>query len=53
VTNYARETLKREDDAKRIADKILEEKVNNTLREIVKLETRKVSIEEFNRLFEQ
>ncbi len=27
VTNYAKETLKREEDAKRIADKILEEKV--------------------------
>ena len=26
-TNYAKETLKREEDAKRIADKILEEKV--------------------------
>ncbi len=52
VTNYARETLKREEDAKRIADKVLEEKVNGLLKEIVKIENKKVSIEEFNKLFE-
>lgn len=53
VANYAKETLKREEDAKRIADKILEEKVNSILNEMVKLETKTVSIEEFNKLFEQ
>jgi len=52
VTNYAKETLKREEDAKRIADKILEEKVNLILKDMVKLETKNVSIEEFNKLFE-
>jgi trigger factor len=52
VSNYAKETLKREEDAKRIADKILEEKVIQLIKGMVKLETRKVSIEEFNKLFE-
>lgn len=52
VSNYAKETLKREEDAKRIADKILEEKVIQLLKEMVKLETKTVSIEEFNKLFE-
>lgn len=52
VTNYAKETLKREEDAKRIADKILEEKVNGLLKETVKIENKKVSLEEFNKLFE-
>ncbi len=52
VTNYAKETLKREEDAKKIADKILEEKVNIILKEMVKLETKTVTIEEFNKLFE-
>lgn len=52
VGNYAKETLKREEDAKRIADKILEEKVNLILKDIVKLENKSVSIEEFNKLFE-
>jgi len=52
VTNYAKETLKREDDAKRIADKILEEKVIGLLKGMVKLDAKTVSIEEFNKLFE-
>ncbi len=52
VENYAKETLKREEDAKRIADKILEEKVNLILKDTVKLENKAVSIEEFNKLFE-
>lgn len=52
VGNYAKETLKREEDAKRIADKILEEKVNLILKDTVKLENKSVSIEEFNKLFE-
>jgi trigger factor len=52
VEKYAKETLKREEDAKRIADKILEEKVNLILKDTVKLENKSVSIEEFNKLFE-
>ncbi len=52
VSNYAKETLKREEDAKRIADKILEEKVIELIKGMVKLETKSVSIEEFNKLFE-
>jgi len=52
ITNYAKETLKREDDAKRIADKILEDKVIGLLKELVKIENKPVTIEEFNKLFE-
>ena len=52
ISNYAKETLKREDDAKRIADKILEEKVILLIRELVKLENKSVTVEEFNKLFE-
>jgi len=52
ITNYAKETLKRDDDAKRIADKILDEKVILLMKELVKLETRSVTVEEFNKLFE-
>ena len=52
ITNYAKETLKREDDAKRIADKILEEKVIALIRDMVKLESKSVTVEEFNKLFE-
>ena len=52
ISNYAKETLKREDDAKRIADKILEEKVILLIKELVKLENKSVTVEEFNKLFE-
>jgi trigger factor len=52
ITNYAKETLKRDDDAKRIADKILEDKVALIMKDLVKLEPKSVSVEEFNKLFE-
>jgi trigger factor len=44
--------LKREEDAKRIAEKILEEKAVERLKELIKLENKKISLEEFNKLFE-
>jgi trigger factor len=52
INNYAKETLKREEDAKRLADKILEEKVLLIIKDLVKLESKSISIEEFNKLFE-
>ena len=52
VSNYARETLKREDEAKRIADKLLEDKVILLLRDMVRIDYKQVSVEEFNKLFE-
>jgi trigger factor len=52
ITNYAKETLKREDDAKRIADKILDDKVIGILRDVVKIEDKSVTVDEFNKLFE-
>jgi len=52
ISNYAKETLKREEDAKRIAEKILEDKVLDLMMEQVKLEDKKVTAEEFNKLFE-
>lgn len=52
ISNYAKETLKREDEAKKIADKILEEKVILLMKELVKIEYKSVTVEEFNKLFE-
>lgn len=52
IGNYAKEMLKREDDAKRIAEKILDEKAIEKLKELVKLEEKKISAEDFNKLFE-
>lgn len=52
INNYAKETLKREDDAKRIAEKVLEEKIILIMKELVKLEDKSISVEDFNKLFE-
>jgi trigger factor len=52
ISNYAKETLKREEDAKRIADKILEEKVILIMKDLLKIENKSVSVDEFNKLFE-
>jgi trigger factor len=53
IHNYAHEMLNREEDAKRIAERILEEKAIEKLREVVKLEDKTITAEEFNKLFEQ
>lgn len=52
ISNYAKETLKREEDAKRIADKILEDKAILLMKDLVKLEDKTVTSEEFNKMFE-
>lgn len=52
ITNYAKETLKREEDAKRIADKILEDKTIKLLEEKVTVEPGSITVDEFNKLFE-
>lgn len=52
IANYAKETLKRDEDAKRIADKILEEKVLVFMKDMVKLENKDITVEGFNKLFE-
>jgi trigger factor len=52
IHNYAHELLNREEDAKRIAEKILEEKAIEKIKELVKLESKNVTVEEFNKLFE-
>ncbi|HEX2920796.1 MAG TPA: trigger factor [Bacteroidales bacterium] len=53
IEKYAKETLKREDDAKRIADKILDEKVISILKEKISIVDKNVSSDEFNKLFEE
>jgi trigger factor len=52
IGNYAREMLKREEEAKRIAEKILEEKAIEKLKEVVKLEDKIITADDFNKLFE-
>ncbi|MEA1887997.1 MAG: trigger factor [Bacteroidota bacterium] len=48
---YARQILNKEEDARRIADKVIDDKVINRIKEEIKIDTKKVSTEEFNKLF--
>jgi trigger factor len=52
IANYAKDMLKKEDTLKNIVDKVAEEKVFAVVKGAVKLETKEVSIEEFNKMFE-
>jgi len=52
ISKFAGEMLKKEDDARRIADRILEQKAIEKLKELVTIENKKVTSEEFDKLFE-
>lgn len=52
IAGYASEILKKEEEARKLADRILDAKVVDWIRENVKLEEKKVTSEEFNKLFE-
>jgi len=53
VTNYAKDMMKKEDTLKYIIEKVAEEKIFEVVKSSVKLENKDVSIEEFNKMFEQ
>ena len=53
MTSFAKEMLKKEDDSRRIAEKVLDTKVLDLVIESVKTEDKSVTIEEFNKLFEK
>jgi trigger factor len=53
ITSFAQDMLKKEDDAHRIAEKVLDTRVLNIIIEALKVEDKSVSIEEFNKLFEK
>jgi trigger factor len=53
VSNFAKEMLKKEDTVKNIVEKVAENKVFAILKNTVKLENKKISIEDFNKMLEQ
>ncbi|MRR19835.1 trigger factor [bacterium] len=53
ITSFAKDMLKKEDDARRIAEKVLDTRVLNVVIEAMKVEDKQVSAEEFNKLFEK
>ncbi len=52
IANYAKDMLKKEDTLKNIIEKVAEEKVFAAVKATVKLETKEVSVDEFNKMFE-
>lgn len=52
VTSFAKEMLQKEDEAHRIAEKVLETRVLDIILGNVKVEDKSVSVEDFNKLFE-
>ncbi|UCG28947.1 MAG: trigger factor [Bacteroidales bacterium] len=53
LTNYAKEILKKEDESKKIYERKYEQKVIEFIRENVKVDEKKVSSEEFNKLYDK
>ena len=53
LDNYAGEMLKREEEKNKIIDRLKEEKVINSLRELITLDNKKISVEKFNKLYEK
>jgi trigger factor len=52
IANYAKDMMKKEDTLKNMIEKVAEEKVFVIVKDIVKLDNKEVSIEEFNKMFE-
>ncbi len=53
ITSFAKDMLKKEDDARRIAEKVLDTRVLDVVIEAMKVEDKQVSAEEFNKLFDK
>lgn len=53
LENYAKEMLKKKESAQQIVERVLDEKVLDVVKSKIKLDTKKVTIEEFNKLFEE
>jgi len=52
LDNYAKEVLKKEETVKGIVERVAENKVFEIVKNSVKLDTKEVTIEEFNKMFE-
>ncbi|MDR2888056.1 MAG: trigger factor [Bacteroidales bacterium] len=51
ISDFAKESLKREDDVKKIGDRIIEGKVIENIKSLVKIENKSITIDAFNKLF--
>ena len=52
LANYAKETLQKEETVRNIADKVMEDKVLEAVKNSVKLNKKEISMDDFNKMFE-
>ena len=52
LDNYAKDMMKKEDQLKGLIERVLENKVFDTIKKTAKLDTKKISTDDFNKLFE-
>jgi len=53
IANYAKDMMKKEETLRNVMEKVAEEKVLASVKESVKLENKEITIEEFNKMFEE
>ena len=53
IANYAKDMMKKEETARNIMDKVAEEKILMVIKDAVKLDNKEITIEDFNKMFEE
>jgi trigger factor len=53
LDSYAGEMLKRDEEKNKIVDRLKEEKVVETLKELITLDNKKITVDKFNKLYEK
>ena len=53
IANYARDMMKKEETMRSIMDKVAEEKILAVIKGAVKVDNKEITIEEFNKMFEE
>ena len=53
IANYAKDMMKKEETFRNVTDKVAEEKILAIIKNTVKLENKEITLEEFNKMFEE
>ena len=52
INNYAHEMLKKEEQVRQLAEQCVEREIGKKIRDRITLDTKNVTLEDFNKLFE-
>lgn len=53
IENYAKEMLQKDEEKRKISDRLFEDKIIEYVKETLKIDKKKVTVDDFNKLFEQ